>query len=117
MVSARGLRLSGGVVAGRNPFCHYRGPFDRALFRHFGVTCMGNIGIWQILLVLVIILILFGAGKLPKVMGDFAKGIRNFKSGLKDDTTDEPETVEPKTLRSEQTVERTTTNKDEVVKG
>jgi len=35
--------------------------------------------------VLAIILILFGAGKLPRVMGDFAKGIKNFKAGMKDD--------------------------------
>jgi sec-independent protein translocase protein TatA len=34
---------------------------------------------------LAIILILFGAGKLPRVMGDFAKGIRNFKAGMKED--------------------------------
>ncbi|WP_119678295.1 twin-arginine translocase TatA/TatE family subunit [Indioceanicola profundi] len=81
---------------------------------------MGNIGIWQILLVLVIILILFGAGKLPKVMGDFAKGIRNFKSGLKDDTDDQ-ETADQRALRSEQTVPTGTTtatvNKDEAAKG
>ena len=43
-----------------------------------------SIGIWQVVLVLVIVLILFGAGKLPKVMGDVAKGVKNFKSGLKD---------------------------------
>lgn len=77
---------------------------------------MGNIGIWQILLVLVIILILFGAGKLPKVMGDVAKGIKNFKSGMKDDSTDDEDAVQPKTIRSEQTVERTKSNKDEAVK-
>lgn len=45
---------------------------------------MGGIGIWQIVLVLVIILIIFGAGKLPKVMGDLAKGVKTFRSGLKD---------------------------------
>ena len=48
-----------------------------------------SIGIWQVVLILLIVLILFGAGKLPKVMGDVAKGVKNFKSGLKDD--DEPE--------------------------
>ena len=48
-----------------------------------------SIGIWQVVLVLVIVLILFGAGKLPKVMGDVAKGVKNFKSGLKDED-DEP---------------------------
>jgi sec-independent protein translocase protein TatA len=44
-----------------------------------------SIGIWQVVLVLLIVLILFGAGKLPKVMGDVAKGVKNFKSGLKDE--------------------------------
>ena len=50
-----------------------------------------SIGIWQVVLILVIVLILFGAGKLPKVMGDVAKGVKNFKSGMKetDDDTDE----------------------------
>jgi sec-independent protein translocase protein TatA len=39
--------------------------------------------------VLAIILIIFGAGKLPRVMGDFAKGIKAFKAGMKeeDETT------------------------------
>ena len=41
-----------------------------------------SIGVWQVVLILVIVLIIFGAGKLPKVMGDVAKGIKNFKSGL-----------------------------------
>jgi sec-independent protein translocase protein TatA len=36
----------------------------------------------HILLVLVVVLILFGAGKLPRVMGDLGKGIRSFKKGL-----------------------------------
>jgi len=48
-----------------------------------------SIGIWQIVLVLVIVMILFGAGKLPRVMGDVAKGVKSFKSGLKDDEDDE----------------------------
>lgn len=48
-----------------------------------------SIGIWQIVLILVIVLILFGAGKLPRVMGDVAKGVKSFKAGLKDDETEE----------------------------
>jgi TatA/E family protein of Tat protein translocase len=47
-----------------------------------------SIGIWQVILILLIVLIIFGAGKLPKVMGDVAKGVKNFKSGLKDDEED-----------------------------
>ncbi len=44
-----------------------------------------GIGVWQVILILVIVLIIFGAGKLPRVMGDVAKGIKNFKSGMKDE--------------------------------
>ncbi|MBL4905891.1 MAG: twin-arginine translocase TatA/TatE family subunit [Sneathiella sp.] len=44
-----------------------------------------SIGPWQIILILVIVLIIFGAGKLPRVAGDLAKGIKNFKSGMSDD--------------------------------
>lgn len=46
----------------------------------------------QILLVLLLVLLLFGAGKLPKVMGDLGKGMRNFRDGLKSDEKDEDET-------------------------
>jgi len=38
----------------------------------------------HLIIVMVIVLILFGAGKLPKVMGDLAKGLKSFKEGLKD---------------------------------
>ncbi len=44
-----------------------------------------SIGIWQIVLILAIVLILFGAGKIPRVMGDVAKGIKNFKTGMKEE--------------------------------
>ena len=44
-----------------------------------------SIAVWQVVLILVIVLIIFGAGKLPRVMGDFAKGVRNFKKGMNDE--------------------------------
>jgi sec-independent protein translocase protein TatA len=44
-----------------------------------------GLSVWHVLIVLVVVLILFGAGKLPQVMGDFAKGIKNFKAGLADE--------------------------------
>jgi sec-independent protein translocase protein TatA len=44
-----------------------------------------SIGIWQVVLILLIVLILFGAGKLPRVMGDVAKGVKSFKAGMRDD--------------------------------
>ena len=53
-----------------------------------------GISIWQIVLVLVIILILFGAGKIPRVMGDIAKGIKSFKAGMKEgEETEEVEDI------------------------
>ena len=58
-----------------------------------------SIGIWQVLLILVIVLIIFGAGKLPQVMGDVAKGVRSFKAGLKDD--------QPRPVVSDAAAERT----------
>jgi len=44
-----------------------------------------SIGIWQVVLILLIVLIVFGAGKLPKVMGDVAAGVKNFRKGMRDD--------------------------------
>ena len=46
---------------------------------------MFGLGHWEIILILVIVLIIFGAGKLPKVAGELAKGIKSFKQGLKDE--------------------------------
>jgi sec-independent protein translocase protein TatA len=43
------------------------------------------LSIWHIIVVLLIILVLFGAGKIPQVMGDLGKGLRSFKDGLKGD--------------------------------
>lgn len=40
------------------------------------------IGTWQLILILVIVFVLFGAGKLPTVMGDIGKGIKNLRKGL-----------------------------------
>ena len=45
---------------------------------------MGSMSLMHWMVVLAIVLLLFGAGKLPRVMGDFAKGIKAFKSGMKE---------------------------------
>ena len=50
-----------------------------------------NFGHWEIILILVIVLIVFGAGKLPKVAGELAKGIKSFKQGLKDEKKNDEE--------------------------
>jgi len=43
-----------------------------------------SLGPWQVLLVLLIILVLFGAGKLPNVMSDIGRGLKSLKDELKD---------------------------------
>jgi sec-independent protein translocase protein TatA len=53
---------------------------------------MGSFSLMHWIVVVAIIVILFGAGKLPRVMGDFAKGIKIFKAGMKEE--DEPEAVD-----------------------
>jgi sec-independent protein translocase protein TatA len=46
---------------------------------------MGSFSIWHWLIVLVVVLLLFGRGKIPELMGDMAKGIKSFKRGMADD--------------------------------
>jgi sec-independent protein translocase protein TatA len=46
---------------------------------------MGTFSIWHWLIVLVVVLLLFGRGKIPELMGDVAKGIKSFKKGMSDD--------------------------------
>jgi sec-independent protein translocase protein TatA len=48
---------------------------------------------WQILIVLVLFVLLFGRGKISDLMGDVAKGIKSFKTGLADEGEEKPETA------------------------
>ena len=50
-----------------------------------------SIGFWQIAIVAVLIVLLFGRGKISSLMGDVAKGIKSFKKGMASDVTDESE--------------------------
>ena len=49
---------------------------------------MGSFSIWHWIVVLLVVLLLFGSGKVSTLMGDFAKGIKSFKKGMADDDTD-----------------------------
>jgi sec-independent protein translocase protein TatA len=51
---------------------------------------MGGFSIWHWAILLVIVLLLFGAGKIPALAGDMAKGVKAFKSGLKDGEEPQP---------------------------
>lgn len=44
-----------------------------------------SLGIWQLLIILAIVFVLFGAGKLPKVMGDIGRGMRSLRDELNKD--------------------------------
>ena len=48
-----------------------------------------SIGFWQIAIVVVLVVLLFGRGKISSLMGDVAKGIKSFKKGMKDPTQDQ----------------------------
>ncbi len=48
---------------------------------------MGNIGWTGIIIIAVLIVILFGKGKISSIMGDLAKGIKSFKKGMSDDSS------------------------------
>ena len=52
-----------------------------------------SIGIWQIAIVVILVVLLFGRGKISSLMGDVAKGIKSFKKGMASDVADD---VEPK---------------------
>lgn len=62
---------------------------------------MGSLSIWHWLIVLAVVLILFGGGgKISRVMGDMAKGVKAFKKGLKDEESGEASGETPKTIPS-----------------
>ena len=48
-----------------------------------------SIGIWQIAVVVILVVLLFGRGKISSLMGDVAKGIKSFKKGMASDATDD----------------------------
>ena len=63
---------------------------------------MGSFSIWHWLIVLVVVLLLFGRGKIPELMGDMAKGIKSFKKGMADE--DEAEKARTVEHRNDETV-------------
>ena len=52
---------------------------------------MGNIGWSGIIIVAVLVVLLFGRGKISSIMGDVAKGIKSFKKGMSTDATEDSE--------------------------
>jgi sec-independent protein translocase protein TatA len=48
---------------------------------------MGGFSLWHWIIVLVVVLLLFGRGRVSEIMGDFGKGIKSFKQGMADEET------------------------------
>ena len=48
-----------------------------------------SIGFWQIAVVVILVVLLFGRGKISSLMGDVAKGIKSFKKGMAQDPTED----------------------------
>ena len=61
---------------------------------------MGNIGWSGIIIVAVLVVLLFGRGKISSIMGDVAKGIKSFKKGLSDDSPEQNQTINTETQSS-----------------
>lgn len=64
---------------------------------------MGQIGPWQIIIVLVLVVLLFGRGKISELMGDVAKGIKSFRSGLSDEDQQNASQADPKSINAQTT--------------
>lgn len=63
---------------------------------------MGSLSIWHWIVVLVVVLLLFGRGKISELMGDAAKGIKAFKKGMaEDDKAAEAKPDQMKTIDSQ----------------
>lgn len=61
-----------------------------------------GISLWHILVVVLVVLVLFGTGRLPRLMEDLGKGISSFKKGLKDGDETAHKSVEDKTDKTKE---------------
>ena len=68
-----------------------------------------SIGIWQIAIVVILVVLLFGRGKISSLMGDVAKGIKSFKKGMASDVTDESD---PKNISDDNQDNNKSNNKE-----
>ena len=59
-----------------------------------------SIGIWQIAIVVILVVLLFGRGKISSLMGDVAKGIKSFKKGMSSDNPDQTQQTPDQTQQT-----------------
>ena len=63
-----------------------------------------GLSIWQIAVVVILVVLLFGRGKISSLMGDVAKGIKSFKKGMSSDPIEDSDPIEnnePKNISEE----------------
>ena len=71
-----------------------------------------SIGFWQIAIVVVLVVLLFGRGKISSLMGDVAKGIKSFKKGMKDPVQDQENLTTESDSKSSEDVSNEDSNLD-----
>ena len=64
----------------------------------------------HVLLLLLVVVLLFGRGKISELMGDVAKGIRSFKKGMSEDDEADVNASSPKTIEQSASAQQTTDN-------
>jgi len=74
-----------------------------------------SIGFWQIAIVVILVVLLFGRGKISSLMGDVAKGIKSFKKGMASDVNESSEVNEenqnpPKNISENQDIDKNEEN-------
>ncbi len=72
-----------------------------------------SLGVWQIAIIIVLVVLLFGRGKISELMGDVAKGIKSFKKGM----TDDEDTTPPRHLNQDGTPESDPVQRDHAQRG
>ncbi|WP_114520569.1 twin-arginine translocase TatA/TatE family subunit [Altererythrobacter sp. ZODW24] len=55
-----------------------------------------GLSVWQLLIVAIVILVLFGRGKISEMMGEFGKGIKSFKTGMAEEENEKPAEPAPR---------------------
>ncbi|QKG70166.1 twin-arginine translocase TatA/TatE family subunit [Erythrobacter mangrovi] len=60
-----------------------------------------SLGPWQLIIIALVILVLFGRGRISEMMGDFGKGIKSFKEGMSEETKSTPRISAPEAKPAE----------------
>ncbi len=68
---------------------------------------MGGVSIWHWIVVGIVVMLLFGRGKVSELMGDVAKGIKSFKKGMQEEETPPPPAQTATTTEPPKTIDQT----------